>query len=98
MLQITCVPLINSLPADIICDSFDLAVVQWNREIHTLRRACGAQKAILLVADLGLPATLGKGPPLQLPAAGAECDLRYPSHTSEEATTSFMGTGHRICW
>ena len=45
MLQRTCVPLINSLPADIICDSFDLVVVQWNRETQTLRRACGAQKA-----------------------------------------------------
>ena len=30
-------PLINSLPADIICDSFDLVVVQWNRETQTLR-------------------------------------------------------------
>ena len=39
MLQITRVPLINSLPADIICDSFDLVVVQWNRETQTLRRA-----------------------------------------------------------
>ena len=39
MFQITCVPLINSLPADIICDSFDLVVVQWNRETQTLRRA-----------------------------------------------------------
>ena len=45
MLQITCVPLINSLPADIICDSFDLVVVQWNRETQTLRCACGTQKA-----------------------------------------------------
>ena len=45
MLQITCVPLINSLPADIIHDSFDLVIVQWNRETQTLRRACGAQKA-----------------------------------------------------
>ena len=39
MLQITCVPLINSLPADIICGSFDLVVVQWNCETQTLRRA-----------------------------------------------------------
>ena len=39
MLQITCVPLINSLPAGIICDSFDLVVVQWNCETQTLRRA-----------------------------------------------------------
>ena len=38
-------PLINSLPANIIFDSFDLVVVQWNRETQTLRRACGAQKA-----------------------------------------------------
>ena len=35
----TCVPLINSLPADIIRDSFDLVIVQWNRETQTLRRA-----------------------------------------------------------
>ena len=39
MLQITCVLLINSLPADIIFDSFDSVVVQWNRETQTLRRA-----------------------------------------------------------
>ena len=39
MLHITCMPLINSLPADIICDSFDLVVVQWNRETQTLRHA-----------------------------------------------------------
>ena len=44
MLQITCVPLINSLPADIICDSFDLVAVQWNRDTQTLWRACGARK------------------------------------------------------
>ena len=50
MLQITFVPLINSLPADIICDSFDLVVVQWNRETQTLRRACGAQKAFSVFA------------------------------------------------
>ena len=41
----TCVPLINSLPADIIRDSFDLVIVQWNRETQTLRRGCGVQKA-----------------------------------------------------
>ena len=41
-------PLINSLPADIICDSFDLVVVQWNRETQTLRSACGTQKAFSL--------------------------------------------------
>ena len=46
MLQITCVPLINSLPADIIFDSFGLVVVQWNRETQTLRRACGAKSVL----------------------------------------------------
>ena len=51
MLQITCVPLINSLPADIICDSFDLVVVQWNRDTQTLRRACGAQKAFSMLRN-----------------------------------------------
>ena len=44
MLQMTCMPLINYLPADIICDSFDLFVVQRNRENQTQWRACGAQK------------------------------------------------------
>ena len=54
MLQITCVPSINYLPADIICDSFDLVVVQWNSETQTLRRACGAQKAFSLVHRNGM--------------------------------------------
>ena len=48
MLQITCVTLINSLPADIICDSFDLVVVQWNRETQTLWRA----KSVLKGTDV----------------------------------------------
>ena len=45
MLQITCVPLINSLPADIICDSFDLVVVQWNRKTQTLRRVASKKRS-----------------------------------------------------
>ena len=68
MLQVTCVPLIISLPVDIICDSFDLVVVQWNRETQTLRRACGTQKVFARVSKLEIRLASFFNAPPSLPA------------------------------